>query len=204
MVKGWPENVPFMQPGRFSQKRINAVMEAMPGIGFENVQENIAIVQGANDSSTTEIQETDEAFLPDPNAAIEAAVASTVIDAQCIHNGKAKKFNAKKLSFVRKGNVVPVIPSPEDSEDKFYLFICGGKAKTNNIIKGKWVIKSGDRDFVKSRDEASVLESNVYVKDGQRLVLREEDFEINEAGFYRLTIATARMLEALHDGLKEL
>ena len=204
VVKGWPENVPFMQPGRFSQKRINAVMEAMPGIGFENVQENIAIVQEANDSSTTEIQETDEAFLPDPNDAIEAAVASTVIDAQCIHNGKAKKFNAKKLSFVRKGNVVPVIPSPEDSEDKFYLFICGGKAKTNNIIKGKWLIKSGDRDFVKSRDEASVLESNVYVKDGQRLVLREEDFEINEAGFYRLTIATARMIEALHDGLKEL
>ncbi|XP_065060008.1 uncharacterized protein LOC135687392 [Rhopilema esculentum] len=80
VMKDWPENVPFMQPGRFSQKRIKTVMEAMSGIEFESFQENIEIIQEADDSST-EVKGTDEAFLPDPNDDIEA---STVIHVQYI------------------------------------------------------------------------------------------------------------------------
>ena len=211
VVKGWPEDVPFMQPGRFSQKRIDKVMEAMPAIEFEKVQENLTVIQEAVQAST-EALGTDEAFLPEgPNDDVEASVTPMETNSadeeeyvQSMFGRKARKVNGKKSSFVKKGSVIPIIPSPEDSEEKFYLFLCDGKAKTNNTIKGKWLIKSGERDFVKSRDQASVLESNVFVKDGQRLVLREEDFEKKETCFYRLTVSTSRMIETLFENLRQL
>ena len=195
-VKGWPNSVPFSLSGRLSQSRIDKIMDAMPFIEFEKIISTepvanvarIAEEPATNISNNTEEQQGDEDIVM-----MEPESTSNAI--------RMKKPNAKKGSFVKKGDIIPIIPSVVDSDEKFYLFICDGKSKIDCTIKGKWLTKSSDRTYVKSRDSFTVLESNVFVSDGKRIVLCPEDFERLEANHYVLKNATCNMLNVLFENL---
>ena len=115
---------------------------------------------------------------------------------------KAKR--GKKVSFIEKSDIVPVYASQnndsneEDDQDSYrcWLFKCNSKVEADGTITGKWLAKSEEeRSFIILPQRRSILETNVMVANGKRLVLAADDFEIINDGKYRLKVATFQRLQ---------
>lgn len=118
---------------------------------------------------------------------------------------KAKR--GKKVSFISRSDIVPVYASQnndsndeDDDQDtyRFWLFKCNSKVKTDGTITGKWLAQSEEeRSFIILPQHRSILESNVMVSNGKRLVLTGDDFESTNDGKYELKVATFQRLQKI-------
>ena len=193
-VQGWPEDVPFKTPARMGPGQLEKVMSVKDDISFILLDSLVCHPASvpANDSSNT-------SPMAQPQENDQAIVESSVDEPQ---RKKAKR--GKKISFIERSDIVPVYASQnndsseEDDGDtyRFWLFKCNSKVKTDGTITGKWLAQSEEeRSFIILPQHHSILESNVMVANGKRLVLAADDFEIINDGKYRLTVATFQLLQ---------
>ena len=121
------------------------------------------------------------------------------------HRSKGGK-RGKKLSFVKRGNIIPVYAShdgdsmEEEGEDTyhFWLFQCSSKVKIDGTMTGKWLAQSEeDRSFIVLPQLHSNFEANAMVSNGRRHVLMADEYEKIEDGKYELMVSTIDKLQML-------
>ena len=190
-VEGWPDCVPFKSPSRMGPTQLKKVMEKGNDITFIVFEkERIPVV------SETE------------NTSFEAHVVSNEenLESEDVHDvpPHKKMRRGKTNSVVKKVDVCAVYAprSDIDEEDsdayKFWLFCCAGKAKTDNTIGGKWLVQTEEeRAFIVLQQQATIIESNIIVKNGSRLILDVDSFEEIVEGKYKLTVAACNWLQDL-------
>ena len=199
-VEGWPDSVPFKTPSRMGPTQLKKVMEKREDITFIVFdKERIPIANEAENTSTQVPDDVDDAALNEENGMnLESDVAAHDIPPQKrLKRGKTK-------SVVKKGDIVPVYAPRNESDEEdsdayqFWLFSCAGKVKTDETIRGKWLVQTEEeRSFIVLPQPATILESNIIVENGSRLILPTDSFEEIIEGKYKLTVAACNWLQDL-------
>ncbi|XP_065068450.1 uncharacterized protein LOC135693806 [Rhopilema esculentum] len=192
-VEGWPEVIPFKSPARMGQKQLEILMGCKEGIKFI-------------------IKEDLECQPAIPPAASLRGINCTVRNDNGDEDDEPEKKKAKrgkKISFVKKDDIVPVYASKDDFEGdvdekdyQFWLFQCNGKVKTDGTISGRWLIQSEeDRTFIVLPQIRSIFETNVVVDNNKRAVLDLNDFECIKDGSFKLKLTTLKHLQKISSKL---
>eukprot|EP00794_Sanderia_malayensis_P012403 gene12403-13687_t len=200
-VEGWPDDVPFKTPARMGPTQLEKVMSVKDDISFIMLDPLVchpasAPLNISNSSNPIAHSQEDN----------EDTVESSANEPQ-----KKRGKRGKKVSFIRRCDIVPVYASQNNNSNeeddqgtyRFWLFKCNSKVKTDGTITGRWFAQSEEeRAFIILPQRRSILESNVMVSNGKRLVLAEDDFEIINDGKCQLKMSTFQRLQKIASDLQ--
>eukprot|EP00794_Sanderia_malayensis_P006782 gene6782-7547_t len=205
-VEGWPDNVPFRQPSKLGSAQLNAVYGARDRIVFQPIMVT-------HPASREEEMQINNFELEIENAEPQEIInqLEEIISQQDVQNSpsdeqeaavpEVAKQRAKRNSFVKKGDVIPVL-APQQDATPFWLFWCSSKAKTSGIVNGKWLDQIGDScEFRLLPAQASTVETCVLWNPNKnaREVLSDDSFEVKNAkkGVFKISTASYNFLKTL-------